>query len=60
MIVSHSAYHVFRYCNTRDMGPTIAFDWIAMLRLDGLQTCTEANLVLIYQFANVLATIEVR
>ena len=40
--------------------PTIVFGWIVMLRSDGLQTCTRADLVLVHQFVAVLATIKER
>ena len=43
---------------TGDMMSTTVFGWIVMLRSDGLQTCTRAELVLIHQFVAVLATIK--
>ena len=38
--------------------PTTVFGWIVMLRPDGLQTCTKAEVVLIHQCVTVLATIK--
>ena len=41
-----------------DMVPTIVFDWIVMLRSDGLPTCTRDDLILAHKFVTVLVSIK--
>ena len=43
---------------TGDMVPAAVFGWSIMLRGEGLQTCTRADLVSTHQFVTILATVK--